>query len=92
LGLNCSILEYLPGENIFYIVSPKDVVMAKPRDLDDHITWLLERERYEEALQAAEANKKLLNVHNIMEIGQKYLAHLVKKGVFLRPHKPIEQC
>jgi len=56
--------------------------MAKPRDLDDHISWLLERQRYEEALQAAEKNPNLLHVHNILDIGQKYLAFLVQGGKF----------
>lgn len=56
--------------------------MAKPRDSDDHITWLLERQRYEEALQAAEANQNLLVVHNVLDIGQKYLTHLVKEKKF----------
>jgi hypothetical protein len=32
-------LEFLPTDNHFYIVSPKDIVVAKPCDLDDHITW-----------------------------------------------------
>ncbi len=27
-------LVYLPGDNFYYVVSPKDVVVAKPFDLD----------------------------------------------------------
>ena len=34
-------------ESLFYVVSPKDIVVARPRDLDDHVTWLMERKRYE---------------------------------------------
>ena len=34
-------------DNLFYIVSPKDVVVARQRDQDDHIAWLLQHERYE---------------------------------------------
>jgi vacuolar protein sorting-associated protein 41 len=48
-------LDHLATESLFYIVSPSDVVVAKPRDLDDHIRWLVDRQRYEEALAAAEA-------------------------------------
>jgi len=29
----------LLGDPLFYIVSPKDIVMARPRDIDDHIAW-----------------------------------------------------
>ena len=34
-------------DNLFYIVSPKDVVVARQRDEDDHIAWLLQHEKYE---------------------------------------------
>ena len=37
-----------PGLKIF-IQSPYDCVLAVKRDLSDHLSWLLERERYEEA-------------------------------------------
>lgn len=47
-------LEYCASESTFYIVSPKDIVAAKPRDIDDHIQWLVERRRYEDALKIAE--------------------------------------
>ncbi|CAG8660098.1 10427_t:CDS:10, partial [Acaulospora colombiana] len=49
---NDYILGYFPSEDMFYVVSPKDLVLSRPRDLDDHISWLLERSRYEEALKA----------------------------------------
>ncbi|KAI8852801.1 hypothetical protein BC829DRAFT_360401 [Chytridium lagenaria] len=84
-------LEYLPAPNpaerTFYVVSPKDIVVAKPRDLDDHIEWLVERARYEEALQAAEgANTKgytgRLSVTQVVEIGVKYLGSLVTEGKY----------
>lgn len=55
------------------MVSPRDIVVARPRDLDDHMGWLLERGRYEEALQAAEANEAQLRDHNLQDIGQKYI-------------------
>lgn len=42
-----SLLEYSEGESLFYIVSPRDVVVAKERDQDDHIDWLLEKKKYE---------------------------------------------
>ncbi|XP_030887512.1 vacuolar protein sorting-associated protein 41 homolog [Leptonychotes weddellii] len=43
-------LEYSEGESLFYIVSPRDVVVAKERDQDDHIDWLLEKKKYEVVL------------------------------------------
>ncbi|RKO93321.1 hypothetical protein BDK51DRAFT_11338, partial [Blyttiomyces helicus] len=83
-------LEYLPGsthaENTFYVVSPKDIVVAKPRDLDDHIEWLVDRQKYREALEAAEAAGPLysgrLQVNSILDIGQKYLTTLMNAAQF----------
>lgn len=73
-------LDALFEEGIFYVVSPHDIVVAKPCDLDDKIGWLLQRERYEEALAAAEAQSAFLKTHQLSEIGQKYLLHLVNNG------------
>ena len=38
--------ECLPDEGMYFIVSPKDIVTARQRDEDDHITWLLEHEMF----------------------------------------------
>lgn len=35
-------LEVLIEENRFFIVAPKDVVIASPYDLDDRIQWLIQ--------------------------------------------------
>ncbi|KAL5983102.1 Vacuolar protein sorting-associated protein 41 [Asimina triloba] len=44
-------------EPLYYIVSPKDVVIAKPRDAEDHISWLLQHGYHEKALAAVEAGQ-----------------------------------
>lgn len=43
--------EHSEGESLFYIISPKDIVVAKERDQDDHIDWLLEKKKYEACVQ-----------------------------------------
>lgn len=70
-------LEYIEGENLMLVVSPKDVVVAKPRDLDDHLDFLIEREKYEEALMEAELSAKQLFRHTPEEIGHRYLKVLI---------------
>jgi hypothetical protein len=40
-------LDYLKDENMFFIVCPKDIAVAKPRTFDDHIDWLIQRGKYE---------------------------------------------
>uniref|UniRef100_A0A7N8WMV8 Vacuolar protein sorting-associated protein 41 homolog n=1 Tax=Mastacembelus armatus TaxID=205130 RepID=A0A7N8WMV8_9TELE len=73
-------LEHSEGESLFYIISPKDIVVAKERDQDDHIDWLLEKRKYEEALMAAEISFKNIKRHDVQEIGMAYINHLVEKG------------
>uniref|UniRef100_A0A803SMK4 Vacuolar protein sorting-associated protein 41 homolog n=1 Tax=Anolis carolinensis TaxID=28377 RepID=A0A803SMK4_ANOCA len=73
-------LEYSEGESLFYIISPRDVVVAKERDQDDHIEWLLEKKKYEEALMAAEISQKTIKKHKIQDIGLAYINHLMETG------------
>ena len=42
-----SVSECLVEDAMFFIVSPKDVVVARQRDKDDHIQWLLEHAKFE---------------------------------------------
>ncbi|XP_072268322.1 vacuolar protein sorting-associated protein 41 homolog isoform X2 [Pyxicephalus adspersus] len=72
-------LEYAEGESLFYIISPRDVVVAKERDQDDHIDWLLGRKKYEEALMAVEICQKNVKRHEVLDIGLAYVTHLVEK-------------
>lgn len=43
-------LDSLPDEGTLFVLAPSDVIVARPRDTDDHIEWLLERGRYQAAL------------------------------------------
>lgn len=85
---NDYVLEFLDEEDMFYVVGPKDLVAARPRDQDDHIEWLLDHERYGDALQAArDAEKYHGGSHrfDVHEIGQTYLNWLVE-------HKQFEEA
>ena len=70
-----------PGEDVFFVVSPSDVVVVRPRDEADHIEWLVERQQYEKALIAAEGlEKQLGKALDVKIIGIKYVQHLVDQG------------
>lgn len=45
-------LESLICDDLYFIVCPKDVISVSPREEDDHISWLIERNRYMEALDS----------------------------------------
>ncbi|OVA17911.1 Clathrin [Macleaya cordata] len=62
-------------EPLYYIVSPKDVVIAKPRDAEDHISWLLQHGWHEKALAAVEAGQGRTEL--LDEVGTRYLDHLI---------------
>ncbi len=70
-----------PGEVLFFVVSPADVVVVRPRDQADHIEWLVDRERFEEALAAAdELEKQHGSALDVKAIGLKYMQHLTDQG------------
>lgn len=35
-------LDCLHEDSLYYVVAPKDVVVARQRDVDDHVSWLLQ--------------------------------------------------
>jgi hypothetical protein len=65
-----------------YIVSPKDIVVAKARDVDDKISWALQGENYEEAMAIAEEHRLQLKTHRLQELVEKYLGNLLYKKEF----------
>jgi hypothetical protein len=65
---------------LYYIVSPHDIVMARPRDADDHVAWLLARGLYERAVAAAEEHKESLKQHKFNDVAGQYLDSLFEEG------------
>ncbi|KAF7984727.1 hypothetical protein HWV62_11658 [Athelia sp. TMB] len=73
----------------YAVLSPRDIVIVKPRDRRDHVAWLLERKRYEEALEEVEkiqptpgddAKEEL----DAVLIGTRYIEHLVAEGDYVK--------
>ncbi|KAI7904801.1 uncharacterized protein BX663DRAFT_503574 [Cokeromyces recurvatus] len=71
-------LDFLMEEDMFYIMGPKDLIAAHSRDQDDHIEWLLEHERFGEALDAIRTNPNSKKF-NEEEVGQTYLNWLMNE-------------
>lgn len=61
--------------SIFYMLAPRDIVVARPCDTDDHITWLFGHGQYEQALILARAHLDELKTHNLLDIGEKALKY-----------------
>ncbi|XP_054157899.1 vacuolar protein sorting-associated protein 41 homolog [Oppia nitens] len=83
---NCRSSDYhvdcLPEEGLYLILCPKDLIIAKPREEDDHITWLLEHQQYEEALKVVENNNNNKNIrkHTVLSVGSVYLKSLLDES------------
>jgi len=70
-------LECLVVENLFVIVSPKDIVVANPCDADDRIEWLIEHNKYAEAMKIVNSKNIVLNRNSLISVGKKFLDHLL---------------
>ncbi|KAH8354569.1 hypothetical protein KR084_012331, partial [Drosophila pseudotakahashii] len=61
-------------ENRFYIVAPKDIVVASPIENDDRLEWLLKHSKFEEAIE-------LIATHGgsvpILSVARLYINHLL---------------
>ncbi|XP_074097880.1 vacuolar protein sorting-associated protein light [Cotesia typhae] len=76
-------LDCLPDENRFFIVSPKDIVVASLYDAGDRIEWLLSHKKFEQALEAVTVNGgRDCKRHTLIYIGRVYLDHLLACGKY----------
>ncbi|XP_046834761.1 vacuolar protein sorting-associated protein 41 homolog isoform X2 [Vespa crabro] len=71
-------LDCLTNENRFFIVSPKDVVVASLYDCDDRIEWLISHRKFEEALEVVSVSDgKDCKRYTLVNVGRMYLDHLL---------------
>ncbi len=81
--------ECLVDENRFIIASPKDVVVASIYDFDDRIEWLVEHDKFEEAMELVVTKERYLQRNNLLAIGRKYVDYLLSRKEFV---KAAELC
>jgi len=74
--------ECLVDDKFYFIMSPHDVVVGKPRDEDDHVDWLVQHQRFQEALALTQEKEKYLKKHSFQEVGGRYLEHLLREKEF----------
>lgn len=70
-------LECLVEERQFFIVCPRDVVVAKPRSADDRMEWLLQHERFAEALELVRSSREVRQ-HTVLSVGREFIDHLMR--------------
>lgn len=76
------------SERCYVVVSPKDIVLVRSRDRKDHIAWLVEHRRYEQALDEVEKlgkderSSETLDARiDPVQIGARYIKHLIGEGL-----------
>jgi hypothetical protein len=89
-----SSIEYVPHEEAFYILSPKDIIVARPRDVNDHIQWLIDHKKFQSALDVV---KKHQNEHvnlkfKVLDVGLLYLNDLFQKGILPGTFAFLKHC
>ncbi|CAK1595700.1 unnamed protein product [Parnassius mnemosyne] len=75
-------LDMLIEENRFFIVSPKDIVIASPYDIDDRVNWLTEHSRFEKAIAVLEEVGGKTAKHSVITVGVQYLDHLMSEHLY----------
>ncbi|XP_015836358.1 vacuolar protein sorting-associated protein 41 homolog isoform X2 [Tribolium castaneum] len=76
-------LDVLIEENRFFIVAPRDVVIASPYDLDDRIQWFIQHNKFEEALDILmQSDSRHIHRHTVQSVGIDYLDHLLSREMY----------
>nr|XP_019538216.2 vacuolar protein sorting-associated protein 41 homolog [Aedes albopictus] len=72
-------LDCLIEENQYFIVSPKDIVVATLYETDDRVKWLLEHGKFEEAMEVIAKHGGKYSLANVARL---YLDHLLSLKQF----------
>lgn len=84
-------LEYLSEDGIYFVVCPKDLIIAKPKEDDERLTWLIEHKFFDQALDLVKKGKNIRQ-HNQLSIGKAYLAFLFSQSTDRAFQKAGELC
>lgn len=80
-------LESLVEENLFVIISAKDIVVAYPYDIDDRIEWLMNHNKYTEAMDMLNSSQSVLQRNSKMSVGKTFSDYLFSKGNYAEAGK-----
>ncbi|XP_055377491.1 vacuolar protein sorting-associated protein 41 homolog [Condylostylus longicornis] len=73
--VNDYFLEYIKEEKRYYIVAPKDIVVAILHDVDDKIQWLIEHKKFDTALELVSTNNTIK--FSYLSVARGYIDHLL---------------
>ncbi|ORY83894.1 hypothetical protein BCR37DRAFT_378907 [Protomyces lactucae-debilis] len=73
-----------PTEKSFIVSSPEDIITARERDAEDHVRWLVENSKFEDALAACAGLPSPPTELSFAMIGSQYMDHLLQDKNFER--------
>lgn len=54
----CAMTAKLPSDNFYFVVCPRDIVVARERTIEDHVTWHVENKKFEVSCHVAIFSKR----------------------------------
>lgn len=70
----------LHDDGIYFIVCPKDIISARPRDYDDHIDWLVQHSMLKDAYDFAKEYSSELIKYTVRDIESLYKKYLIEQA------------
>ena len=65
------------AEPVYFITSPKSILLGRPRSTTDRISWFVQRNRYDEAVRIAESDPRV-GLDARVQLGEQYLHYLFR--------------
>ncbi|XP_055301199.1 vacuolar protein sorting-associated protein 41 homolog [Sitodiplosis mosellana] len=81
-------LDTLIEENQYFIVSPKDIVVASLYENDDRVKWFIEHEKFEQAMQVISEHG---GKYSLVSVARLYLDHLLEQKKYDEAAKLCQQ-
>ncbi|CAD7086533.1 unnamed protein product [Hermetia illucens] len=72
-------LDCLIEENRYFIVSPKDVVVASLYENDDRVQWLIDHRKFDQAIEVISAHG---GKYSLVNVARLYIDHLIAQKQF----------
>lgn len=75
-------LDVLIEENRYFIVSPKEILVASLYDIDDRVDWLTRHGKYEKAMIVLKEVGRKTGKQTVITVGVQYIDHLLSENKY----------
>ncbi|KAH7727966.1 Vacuolar assembly protein VPS41 [Aphelenchoides avenae] len=75
-------MQGLAHDSMYFMLSPKELMLARPCSVDDRVEWFMENQLYVEAVECAVENQDALTNKSVQDIGKVLIEHLIQRKDF----------